>query len=69
MKKKRRILLGIVAVVVAALHVSLFLAGGKWTTLGKVLLAVDAFSAWFVIGAVREARKQEKEHGTNSHPS
>ena len=59
MTAMRKIVLGVVLLIVVALHVALFAAGGKWRTLGKVLVVVDIVSAWFVIGAVRETRKLE----------
>ncbi len=61
----RRILLLIVILVVAGVHVGLFAAGGQWRTLGKILVVVDLFSAWFVFGAVRETRKLEQSESAS----
>jgi hypothetical protein len=60
MRWNRKLLLAVALAVVVVLHIILFAAGGRWRTLGKVLVAVDVLSAWFVIVALRETRKLEK---------
>ena len=64
--RRRKLLLLLILSVVLGAHVALFLAGGSWRTLGLALVGVDAFSAWFVIGAIRETRKLEKKEAPES---
>jgi hypothetical protein len=61
MKNSRKILLAIILAIFLAVHIALFAAGGSWRTLGKVLIALDVVSIWFVVGAVREFRKLDQE--------
>ena len=60
MTRKRTGVLIVVVVLIAA-HVALFAAGGNWRTMGLVLVAVDAISALFVVGAIREFRKLDEK--------
>jgi hypothetical protein len=60
MSIRRKLALAVVLLVIVTLHVGLFAAGDTWRTLGKVLIAVDAISGWFVVAAIRESRKLEK---------
>ena len=61
MTRKRTGVLIVVVVVLIAAHVALFAAGGNWRTMGLVLVAVDAISALFVVGAIREFRKLDEK--------
>jgi hypothetical protein len=38
-----------------------FARGGRWRTLGYILLAVDAVSLLIVVGAIREFRKLDEK--------
>jgi len=61
-RKRTGVLIVVVVVVVLiAAHVALFAAGGSWRTMGLVLVAVDAISALFVAGAIREFRKLDEK--------
>ena len=60
MTRKRTGVLILVVVLIAA-HVALFAAGGNWRTMGLVPVAVDAISALFVVGAIREFRKLDEK--------
>ncbi len=60
MSYRRKLILTVIVLLIVALHVALFAAGGSWRTLGKVLVAVDIFSGWFVFAAIRESHKLEK---------
>jgi len=61
MTRKRTGVLIVVVVVLIAAHVALFAAGGNWRTVGLVLVAVDAISGLFVLGAIREFRKLDEK--------
>jgi hypothetical protein len=68
MTRRRKKVLAVVLLVITALHIALFAAGGAWRTLGKVLIIVDIASAWFVVGAIQEFRKLEEKTASNSKP-
>jgi hypothetical protein len=65
MTGRKKIVLGAVIGVVLAVHVSLYAAGGTWRPMSLALLAVDVFSAWFVVGAVREFKKLDRKDDTD----
>ena len=59
MTVRRKALLAILLAVFITVHIALFMAGGRLRTAGKALIVIDVISAWFVVAAVREARKLE----------
>ena len=61
MHRNRKVMLVIVLAIIIAIHVALFAAGGHWRSMGKVLVGVDIFSGWFIVGAIREVRKLERQ--------
>ena len=61
MTRRRKAVLIALVLGALAVHAWFLAAGGTWRTLGLALLAVDAFSAWFIVGAVREARKLDRQ--------
>lgn len=61
MSQKKKLILVLIVGLLVAFHAGLFAAGGKWRKMSLVLLVVDAVSALFIIGAVKEARKLEKK--------
>ncbi len=58
---RRKLVLLVILLVFVAVHVALFAEGGTWKTLGLVLLALDAFSGWFLFAAIRESRKLDQQ--------
>lgn len=60
MTKNRTALLIAVLVAAIAAHIALFAAGGSWRTLGFIFVAVDVFSALFVVAAIRQFRKLDE---------
>jgi len=59
MTSRRKAILFFILAVLIGIHGGLFLAGGQWRTVGKVLIVVDVVSGWFVFVAIRENRKLE----------
>jgi len=62
--KRKGFLIAILAIA-AAVHISLFAAGGSWRTAGLVLVAADCISVLFVVGAIREFRKLDEKKDPN----
>ena len=62
--KRKRLLIAVLGVAIAA-HIALFARGGKWRTVGFILVAVDIISALFVLGAIREFRKLDEKKDAN----
>ena len=60
MKTRKKVALAVVLVVVVAIHVWLFAAGGSYRTAGMILVGVDVVSGLFIVGAMREFRKLDQ---------
>ena len=61
MTTQKKLLLGIILMVLVGIHFALFAAGSTWRTMGLALIGVDLFSIWFVFGMVREMKKLDRQ--------